>query len=145
MKNNKHLIIVAGEATHRNGNVIDLVWSNKYTTAPDSKECNFTSDHMTKTGLIQAKRCANFWEAERPIHVSDKNPDQFAEYVKVWLKLGPLGNTNDTENQVSDFLRVLGDAVRTVGHRSPKITGRIALGWNLECAIKFQHFKRFQD
>lgn len=62
MKNDIHLINIAGEATHRDGNVIDLVWSNTYATAVVSKDYNCTSDHMTITGSIQAKKCANFRE-----------------------------------------------------------------------------------
>ena len=45
-----HLVTTIGVSTHRDGNVLNLVWSNTTAEATVSSKYNSTSDHKTIVG-----------------------------------------------------------------------------------------------
>lgn len=58
------------------------------------------------------------------------------------MKPGPVNNATDIENQVSDLVEVLQDAVKAVGGKPNKAYGRSAPWWNEECRARSQEFRR---
>ena len=76
------------------------------------------------------------------LRVRDQDLEKFSQFVKAWAKPGPVNNATDIENQVSDLVEVLQDAVKAVGRKPVKACGRSAPWWNEECRTRSQEFRR---
>lgn len=135
-----HLVTTAGVPTHRDGNVLDLVWSNTSAEAWVSNEVDCTSDHRTIAGLVQVTARPDISKVTQELRIRDQDLEKFAQYVKAWVKPGPINSVSDIETQVASLLKALGDARRAVGQKPSRARGRTAPWWNEECRLKYSAF-----
>ena len=73
--------------------------------------------------------------------MSNQSLGKFSQYVKAWMKLGPLENVRDIELQISTLLETLDNARNAVGRTAPKVTGTAAPWWNEECKTTQREYK----
>lgn len=131
--NNMQLVSTIGESTHRDGNVLDLTWSNTTACASVSSRFHCTSDHSTIEGSVDTPGKSKLAGIPRLIRVKDSDLDEFARYVKQWVRHGALSSPTEIEAYTGDLIQVLQDAVTIVG-RAPAVgRGRTAPWWNNEC------------
>ena len=67
------LVSIVGEPTHRDGNVLDLTWSNTAAIASVSTRYQCTLDHSTIKATVLNSTGLDFPEIVRNIRVSDAN------------------------------------------------------------------------
>ncbi|KAI0996535.1 hypothetical protein K3495_g11648 [Podosphaera aphanis] len=119
--------LIVGEPTHRAGNTLDLAWTNidESSAWVDREEC-MTSDHLPICGSIfshNQQRSAK----KGPLRVSKENLPQFAKVVSEWLPpLPSLDSVEQIENFAQGICRALKDALKAVGKRRNKASGRAA-------------------
>ncbi|KAI1004666.1 hypothetical protein K3495_g3552 [Podosphaera aphanis] len=92
-----------------------------------------TSDHLPICGSIfshNQQRSAK----KGPLRVSKENLPQFAKVVSEWLPpLPSLDSVEQIENFAQGICRALKDALKAVGKRRNKASGRAAPWWTLDC------------
>ncbi|KAI0994567.1 hypothetical protein K3495_g13614, partial [Podosphaera aphanis] len=126
--------LIVGEPTHRAENTLDLAWTNidESSAWVDREEC-MTSDHLPICGSIfshNQQRSAK----KGPLRVSKENLPQFAKVVSEWLPpLPSLDSVEQIENFAQGICRALKDALKAVGKRRNKASGRAAPWWTLDC------------
>ncbi|KAI0995741.1 hypothetical protein K3495_g12439 [Podosphaera aphanis] len=84
------MITTIGEPTHRDGNVLDLTWSDASAFASVTPLYHCTSDHCTIEGTVYTPGKPDLTRIASEVHVSDANLDDFARCVERWAKLGQL-------------------------------------------------------
>ncbi len=136
-----YLLNPIGKPTHRDGNVLDLVWSNTAAEASVSGEHDCTSDHMTIVGSIQLSRRPNQLDISQELRLRDQDLAKFAQYIRAWVKPGPMSSIRDIESQVSSLMEALGDARKAVGRKPTRVCGNSAPWWNEECKLKHREYK----
>lgn len=92
------LITTAGVPTHRDGNVLDLEWSNTNVEALVSSEYHCKSDHKTIAGSVLVKKTSNISRVTPELRVHDQDLDKFSQFFKAWVKPGPIKNATYIEN-----------------------------------------------
>ena len=133
LENNMHLVSIVGDSTHRDGNVLDLTWSNTTAFASVSSLHHCTSDHSTIEGSVDIPGNSDLSGIPRLIRVKDSDLQEYARCVKQWVRQGPLNSPTDIENYTRSLIQVLQDAVRHVG-RTPAVgRGRTAPWWDDNC------------
>ena len=135
-----HLLTTIGVPTHRDGNVLDLVWSNVTAEALVSHEYNCTSDHMTIVGSVEARRKPDMSRISQELRLRDQDLAKFAQYVKSWVRPGPLNSVSDIECQLSSLMEALGDARKAVGYKPARARGSTAPWWNEDCKLKHREY-----
>ena len=93
-----HLVTTIGVPTHRDGNVLDLVWSNTTAEATVSSKYNSTSDHKTIVGSTLMTKVLETSGITPELRVRDLDLENFSQCVKAWVKPGPIINVIDIEN-----------------------------------------------
>ena len=135
------LVTQAGVPTHQDGNVLDLVCSNTFAEALVSSRNNCTSDHMKIEGSVQAASRLDLTRVSQDLQVCNQDLLKFFQYVKAWVKPGPIRNVKEIELKVSNLLEALKDVRRAVGQKPVRIAGRSAPWWNEECKLKHPEFR----
>ena len=127
------LVSTIGESTHRDGNVLDLTWSNTTAQASVSSRYHCTSDHSTIEGAVDSPGPSRLAGIPRLTRVKDCDLDKFARCVKQWVRHGPLSSPTEIEAYTTELIQVLQDAVAIVG-RAPAVgKGKTAPWWNDDC------------
>ncbi|KAI0992584.1 hypothetical protein K3495_g15601, partial [Podosphaera aphanis] len=136
-----HLLNTIGRPTHRDGNVLDLVWSNVTAEASISGEYDCTSDHVTIVGSVETTRRLDLSSISQELRLRDQDLEKFTQFVRAWARPGPVSNASDIESQVASLMEALGDARKAVGRRPTRISGKTAPWWNDECKRKHREYK----
>lgn len=135
--------LIVGEPTHRAGNTLDLAWTNvKDTLAWVCKEECMTSDHLPICGSVPNPKAiiVNSHSSERKLRISKEKVPQFIRVVSQWLPpITTLNTVEETENFAQGICWALTNALKAVGKRPNKKSGRKAPWWTPEC--KFAHLE----
>lgn len=108
------LVSIIGEITHRDGNVLDLTWSNTTAYASVSFRFHCTSNYSTIEGSVDTPGKSKLAGIPRLIRVKDSDLDEFARYVKQWIRHGALSSPIEIETYTGDLIQVLQDAFTIV-------------------------------
>lgn len=119
-QNDMQLLITIGESTHRDGNVLDLTWSNTTAFVAVSNRFHCTSDHSTIEGSVDTPGYSELSGIPRLTRVRDCDLDEFARCVKQWVRPGPLSSQIEIEDSARSLIRVLQDVAKVVG-RAPAV------------------------
>ena len=139
------LVSIVGEPTHRDGNVLDLTWSNTAATASVSKQYHCTSDHSTIEGTVLNPTVSDLSGIVRNTRVSDENLKEFNRCVSQWTKAAPLDSVMDIEKFTANLLQALADALKIAGKVPAIESGKTGPWWNDECRIKWQDYKAARE
>lgn len=139
------LVSIVGDPTHRDGNVLDLTWSNTAAVASVSNRYHCTSDHSTIEGTVLNPTVSDLSGIVKNIRVSDANLKEFNQCVSQWTKSGPLESVVNIENFTNDLLQALGDALKIAGKVPAIESGRTGPWWTDECRTEWQEYKAARD
>lgn len=129
--------LIAGEPTHRAGNTLDLAWSNINNTMAwvGTEEC-MTSDHLPILGFVPNHKvsAAKTPFSDNKFRVFKAEIPKFIRVVSQWLPpLSVLNTVEETENCAQSICWALESALKAVGKRPNKKSGRSAAWWTSKC------------
>ena len=129
--------LIVGEPTHRAGNTLDLAWTNvKEAMAWVGTEECMTSDHFPICGFIPnpKEKSRTTPDTGKNFRVSKANLPQFVHVVSQWMPpISSLNTLEEIENFAREMCWALENALKAVGKRPHKKSGRSALWWTPEC------------
>ena len=91
---------------------------------------------MSIVGSVKARRKPNISGISQELQLRDQDLAKFAQYVKAWVRPGPLNSVSDFEYHLSSLMEALGDARKVVGHKPTRARGSTAPWWNEDCKLK---------
>ncbi|KHJ31233.1 putative avra10-like protein [Erysiphe necator] len=108
-----------------------------------TEEC-MTSDHLPICGFVPNPKEKNLTRSDPSgkLRVAKENIPRFTRIVSQWLPpLTPLRTIEETENFAQDLCRTLENALKAVGKRPNKKSGRSATWWTSECKTAQLEYK----
>ncbi|CCE33119.1 uncharacterized protein CPUR_07042 [Claviceps purpurea 20.1] len=141
-----HFINIPGEATHRDGHVLDLTFSNiplASTSVRMDLRCG--SDHMTLHTIIPGRGSLN---PPKPTFViGERELDLFKNLVS--MLIDTLSDPSDlsaqqVDDQIRRFQAGWASAIETAG-RSPSGEGSSAPWWTADCQEAWMDWKQARD
>lgn len=110
-----------------------------------SIEYHCTLGHKTIMGSVLITRISNTSGITPVLRARDQDIKKLCQFVKAWVKPGPINNTIDIENQVSGLVEELQDVVKAVGLKLTKSCRRTALWWNAGCRMQNLELRRSRN
>ncbi|EPQ62671.1 putative secreted effector protein [Blumeria graminis f. sp. tritici 96224] len=130
------------------GKILVLYFGHLHVFKKDSRNSIWfpvTQIYMIIERSVQATSRLDLTGVSQDLRVRDQDLLKFVQYVKAWVKPGPIRNVKDIELKVSNLLEALKDARRAVGQKPVRIARRSVPWWNEECKLKHLKFRESKE